>query len=46
MVEQNSITNSTKDLNKGVKNKTKKFKSSNDTVEDKDGEILCDGEDI
>ena len=45
-VEQNRITNSTKDLYQGVRNITKKFKPSNDTVKEEDGTILCDGEDI
>ena len=45
-MEQNRITNSTKDLYQGVRNITKKFQPSNDTVKKEDGTMLCDGEDI
>ena len=44
-VDENYITNSTKDLYQAVKNIAKKFKSSSDTIKSADGSVLCDGKD-
>ena len=44
LIEQNSITNTTKDLYQGVKNLTRKFKAHVDTIKDKEGFIICEGE--
>ena len=45
-VEQNSITNTTKDLYRRVKNLTRKFRSTVDAIKDENGKILNDGQDI
>ena len=46
LIEQNSITNTTKDLYQGVKNLTRKFKALVDTIKDKEGLIICEGEKV
>ncbi|XP_042864337.1 uncharacterized protein LOC122248391 [Penaeus japonicus] len=45
-IEANSINNSTKEMYNGVKNLTKKFKPSVDTIKDEDDLILCDREEV
>ena len=42
-VEENYITNSTKDLYQALKNITKKYKPTNDTIKSEGGSVLCDG---
>ena len=44
VIENNAVTNATKELYQTVRNITKKFKPSSDTVKDEDGRVLCDGE--
>ena len=45
-IEQNSITNTTKDLYRIVKNLTRKFRPTVDAIKDENGKILNDGPDI
>ena len=45
-VEENYITNSTKDLCRAGKNIRKKCKPSSDTIKSEDGSVLCDGKDV
>ena len=45
-IEENTVTNSTKDLYQGVKNLTRKFKPTMDTIKSEDGTILCDGDKV
>ena len=45
-IEDNSITNSVKDLYQGVKSLTNKFKPSIDTIKDENGKILGEAEEV
>ena len=45
-VEENALINSTKDLYKGVKSLTGRFKASADTIEAEDGTVPCDGKEV
>ena len=45
-IEDNSITNSIKDLYQGVKNSTNKFKPTIDTIKDENGKILGEAEEV
>ena len=45
-IEENSITNSTRDLYRGIKGLTKKFKPTIATEKDENGHALCKGEDV
>ena len=45
-IEENSITNSTRDLYRGIKDLTKKFKPTIDTIKDENGNALCNGDDV
>ena len=45
-IEDNSITNSTRDLYRGIKNLTMKFKPTIDTIKDENGNPLCNGEHV
>ena len=45
-IEQNSITNTTNDLNRKVKNLTRKFRPLVDTIKVEEGKILNDGLEI
>ena len=45
-IEDNSITNSIKDLYQGVKNLTNKFKPMIDTIKDENGKILGEVEEV
>ena len=45
-IEENSINNSSKELYRGIRNPTKKFQPIVETIKDKSGSTLCNGEDI
>ena len=45
-VEENALINSTKDLYKGVKSLSGRFKTSADTIKAEDGTVLCDGKEV
>ena len=45
-VEENALINFTKDLYKGVKSLTGRFKASADTIKAEDGTVLCDGKEV
>ena len=45
-IEQNSITNTTRDLYRKVKNLTIRFRPIVDTIKDEEGNILYDGPDV
>ena len=45
-IEDNSITNSIKDLYQGGKNLTNKFKPTIDTIKDENGKILGEAEEV
>eukprot|EP00795_Rhopilema_esculentum_P008169 gene8169-14099_t len=45
-IEENSITDSTRDLYRGIKDLTKKFKPTIDTIKDENGNALCNGDDV
>ena len=45
-IEENSITNSTRDLYRVIKDLTKKFKPTIDTIKDENGNALCSGDDV
>ncbi|XP_063584691.1 uncharacterized protein LOC134762248 [Penaeus indicus] len=45
-IEKNAVNNSTKELYQGIKNLTKSFKPSADTIKSEDGTVLCDGDEI
>jgi len=45
-IEDNSITNSIKDLYQGVKNVTTKFKTTIDKIKDENGKILGEAEEV
>ena len=46
LIEQNSITNTTKDLYQRVKNLARKCKAHVNTNKDKEGLIICDEEKV
>jgi len=45
-IEKNAVNSSTKELYQGIKNLTKSFKPSADTIKSEDGTVLCDGDKI
>ena len=45
-IEKSAVNNSTKELYQGIKNLTKSFKPSADTIKSEDGTVLCDGDKV
>ena len=45
-IEKNAVSNSAKELYQGIKNVTKSFKPSADTIKSEDGTVLCDGDKV
>ena len=45
-IEENSVKHSTKEFYRGIRNLTKKFRQTNETIKDKNGNTLCNGESI
>ena len=45
-IEDNWVTNSTKDLYQGVKKLTNKFRPTVDNIKDIDNKVLCEGEEV
>ena len=45
-IEENSVKNYTKELYRRIRNLTKRFRPTSETIKDKNGNTLCNGENI